>query len=363
MKPEAPPNSPLATTTADWTTRICQWARELGFQGCGISDIDLSKAETELLQWLADGHHADMDYMHKHGSKRTRPQELVEGTLSIISVRMEYYPPHSRDAQEVLDQPEAAYISRYALGRDYHKVMRQRLQKLANRIQEEMGDFSYRAFVDSAPVMETSIAEKAGLGWKGKHSLVINKNSGSWHFLGELYTNLQLAETGTPSDHCGSCTACIDACPTQAIVKPYTVDARRCISYLTIENPGSIPVEFRAAMGNRIYGCDDCQLVCPWNRFSKESQLDDFQIRHSLDDITLAELASWSEEDFLQRMQGSPIRRIGHENWLRNIAVALGNSTTGAATKAAIASLQQHPSSKVREHADWAMKQLRENQA
>lgn len=337
--------------------KIRKWAQELGFDDCGISGIDLSEAEKALKQWLNAGYYADMEYMHRHGTKRSRPEELIPNTLSIISVRMNYFPAESREPWSVLKDSNSAYLSRYALGRDYHKVLKQRLQKLAEKIQSEIGEFGYRAFVDSAPVLETEIAQKAGLGWKGKHTLVINRQHGSWHFLGELYTDLPLEERSAASNHCGSCRACLDACPTNAIVKPYTIDASRCISYLTIENHGPIPEAFRIPMGNRIYGCDDCQLVCPWNKCASPTQVEDFLPRHSLDDIKLAELAGWTETQFLDRFQGSPIRRIGHERWLRNIAVALGNASNKSTSHAALKKLQLNPSPLVQDHVNWALRQ------
>ena len=311
--------------------QITSWSEKLGFQQLGIADIELSVHEDHLNNWLAAGFHGEMDYMQKHGSKRSHPEELVKNTCRVISVRMDYMPPDCELSDSVLENAELGFISRYALGRDYHKVMRKRLQKLADNITHEVGDFGYRVFVDSAPVLEKALAEKANLGWIGKHSNLINKSAGSWFFLGEIYTDLPLPlskENSTSEEHCGTCTACIDICPTQAIVAPYKVDARRCISYLTIELHGSIPIEFRKAMGNRIYGCDDCQLCCPWNRFSKATVEPDFATRHPLDAASLVELFSWSEEEFLANTEGSAIRRIGYHRWLRNIAVALGNAPT-----------------------------------
>lgn len=337
---------------------IRQWAAELGFQQVGISDTELSEAEHYLQNWLALGRHGEMDYMARHGHKRTRPAELEPGTLRIISVRMDYRPPEPFDPSRYLDDPAGAYISRYALGRDYHKVMRKRLQKLAQRIEQAVGSFHYRAYVDSAPVMEKAIAEKAGLGWIGKHSNLINKQAGSWFFLGELYTDLPLPLDEATENHCGQCRRCLDACPTQAIVAPYQVDARRCISYLTIELHGAIPEELRPGLGNRIYGCDDCQLVCPWNRFSEPTQEEDFLPRHGLDTATLVSLFEWDEQTFLKRTEGSPIRRIGWERWLRNIAVALGNSEDTDTALAALAGRSDHPSELVREHVQWAQRHL-----
>ncbi len=333
-----------------------EWGKQLGFAAIGVSSLDLSLAEQRLLDWLAQGHHGSMEWMQRHGSKRSRPAELVPGTLSVISVRMDYLPPDAADAEMVLNQPELAYISRYALGRDYHKVLRQRLEKLAGLIQTEIGEFGYRVFTDSAPVLEKPIAVKAGLGWMGKHTNVLSREAGSWFFLGEIYTDLPLTASQPVSEHCGVCTACIDICPTRAIIAPYQLDARLCISYLTIEHPGSIPLELRPLFGNRIYGCDDCQLVCPWNRFAQVSTEDDFAVRQQLDSARLVELFQWSEADFLHKLQGSPIRRIGHERWLRNIAVALGNLPASADVQRILQEkLQNTQSELVREHVNWAI--------
>ena len=319
-------DNPKADTQA-LAEQIKRWANALGFQQLGITDIALGDAEARLLEWLQRGYHGEMDYMEKHGSKRSRPAELVAGTLRVISVRMDYFPDDSSGIQAVLDSPDLGYISRYTLGRDYHKLMRKRLQQLAQKISNQIGDFGYRVFVDSAPVLEKPLAEKAGLGWIGKHTNLINRRAGSWFFLGEIYTDLPLPfDPPSTESHCGSCMACIDICPTQAIVAPYQLDARRCISYLTIELKGAIPVEFRSQIGNRIYGCDDCQLVCPWNRFASPSQEDDFRTRHRLDAPSLVELFRWDEPTFLNNTEGSAIRRIGHLRWLRNVAVALGNA-------------------------------------
>ncbi|MGQ7845116.1 tRNA epoxyqueuosine(34) reductase QueG [Granulosicoccus sp. 3-233] len=340
------------------TRFVKQAAAELGLQHCAITDTDLGEHETHLLNWLAAGFHGEMDYMQRHGTRRSRPAELLPGTIRIISVRMDYYPPHSADAESVLGSPSLGYVSRYAMGRDYHKVLRNRLQKLAKRIQQHFGEFGYRAFVDSAPVLEKAIAQKAGLGWIGKHSNLLSTDAGSWFFLGELYTDLPLAvDAPLPKSHCGSCTACLQACPTEAIVAPFKVDARRCISYLTIELKGSIPVEFRSAMGNRIYGCDDCQLVCPFNKFSNDTQEDDFSVRNDLDSPQLISLFRWNEEDFKARMAGSPIHRIGHESWIRNIAVALGNAPGTQEIIAALRERQDDPSAVIREHVAWALEQ------
>ncbi|MGH8670517.1 MAG: tRNA epoxyqueuosine(34) reductase QueG, partial [Burkholderiales bacterium] len=307
--------------------QIKVWGGDLGFHQVGISNTDLSTAETRLLEWLAKGFHGGMDYMAKHGVKRSRPPELAPGTLSVISLRMNYLPATARACQEVLRQPDKAYISRYALGRDYHRVMRSRLRKLADKVQARIGRFNYRAFTDSAPVMEVELARKAGLGWRGKHTLLLSRDAGSWFFLGEIYTDLPLPADVPQHDHCGRCEACIDVCPTRAIVAPYQLDARRCISYLTIEHSGSIPVELRPLIGNRVYGCDDCQLVCPWNRFARLATDEDFaQVRNGLDASSLLELFSWSEDEFLRKLQGSAIRRIGYARWLRNLAVGLGNA-------------------------------------
>ena len=335
--------------------QIKHWGGELGFQQVGISSTDLGEDETHLANWLAAGRHGEMDYMQRHGTKRSRPAELQAGTLRVISVRMDYNPPQARDAWEVLNDAGLGYVSRYALGRDYHKLLRSRLQKLADRIGADVGPFGYRAFVDSAPVMEKALARNAGLGWIGKHTNLINRSAGSWFFLGELFTDLPLPVDAPASEHCGTCTRCIDICPTQAIVAPNQLDARRCISYLTIELRDSIPVEFRPQLGNRIYGCDDCQLVCPWNKFAKKSAEPDFVARHGLDSASLIELFAWNEEEFLQRTEGSAIRRIGHECWLRNIAVALGNAPRATEIIAALLTRKEHPSALVREHVQWAL--------
>lgn len=344
------------------TTLIKQWGIELGFQSVGISDTQLGDAELRLQQWLAQGYHGAMDYMAKHGSKRSRPEELIPGTLCVISVRMNYYPPETRDAWEVLKDGKLAFISRYALGRDYHKVVRNRLERLAQKIRTEAGACNFRVFTDSAPVLEVELAEKARLGWRGKHTLLLTREHGSYFFLGEIYTDLPLAldveaaDKVTKKNHCGSCTACIDICPTQAIVAPYQVDARRCISYLTIELKGSIPEEFRSMMGNRIYGCDDCQLVCPWNRFAQKSLEPDYAARHGLDDIALVDLFAWDEEAFHKKFAGSAVHRIGYEQWLRNIAVALGNAPAGEEVLTALNARLHDPSELLREHVVWALK-------
>lgn len=337
--------------------QIKHWGRALGFQQVGICDIDLSQAEQRLQDWLAAGFHGELDYMARHGLARSRPDVLVPGTVRVISVRMDYL-PEGKDALKLPEDPSAdAFVSRYALGRDYHKLLRRRLQQLAERIQEQVGPFGYRAFTDSAPVMEKPLAEKAGLGWIGKHTNLINRHAGSYFFLGELYTDLPLPVDQPVTAHCGSCTACIDICPTQAIVSPWRLDARRCISYLTIELHGAIPDEFRPLMGNRIYGCDDCQVVCPWNRYAQLSREQDFMPRHGLDKATLLELFGWNEAVFLLRTEGSAIRRLGHERWLRNIAIALGNAPQGEDIRAALSLRLEGVSEMVREHVVWALKQ------
>ncbi|MDD1620021.1 MAG: tRNA epoxyqueuosine(34) reductase QueG [Methylococcaceae bacterium] len=337
---------------------IKQWGMALGFQQVGICDTDLNTAEGHLQDWLEQGMQGEMQYMSAHGLKRSRPALLQPGTLSIISVRMDYLPEHSANSQAILDDPAAAFVSRYALGRDYHKLLRNRLQKLADKIALEIGPFGYRAFVDSAPVLEKAVAEKAGLGWIGKHSNLINRRAGSWFFLGEIYTDLPLPADRPASGHCGQCRACLDICPTQAIIAPYRVDARRCISYLTIELHSSIPEELRPLLGNRIYGCDDCQLICPWNRFAKIGVEADFKPRHHLNSSTLLELFDWNEAEFLQKTEGSAIRRIGHQRWLRNIAVALGNGKAGVSVTKALNAKLHHDSELVREHVQWALKRL-----
>ncbi len=336
---------------------IKRWGAELGFQQIGICATDLGEDETHLLNWLAANRHGAMDYMERHGVRRSRPADLLAGTLRVISARMDYDPPAARDAWDVLDDPALGYVSRYALGRDYHKLMRQRLQKLADRIAATTGPFGYRAFVDSAPVLEKALARNAGLGWIGKHTALINAQAGSWFFLGELYTDLPLPADEPAPAHCGTCERCIQICPTRAIVAPYQLDARRCISYLTIELRDSIPLELRPLIGNRIYGCDDCQLVCPWNKFARKSTEADFAVRHGLDAPELIALFAWSENDFMARTEGSAIRRIGHDCWLRNIAVALGNAPHSDTVITALQSRHDHPSALVREHVQWALEE------
>jgi epoxyqueuosine reductase len=427
----SPPNESLADTEAgELVGRIRGWAAELGFQQVGIADCNLGEAEARLKEWLSRGWQGDMDYLSAHGTRRSRPAELVPGTLRVITVRMNYFPAEAADSWDVMRDGSRAYVARYAVGRDYHKVLRGRLQKLCDRISEEMQRadslptesaglgspagvawggveslacvgtvtvpslarvpangrtanesrsrgqhapassvpmvdsqspaatrrFHYRVFTDSAPVMEVELATKSGLGWRGKHTLVLNREAGSWFFLGEIYTDLPLPVDAPQSDHCGTCSRCMDVCPTQAIVAPYQLDARRCISYLTIEHKGDIPEELRPLMGNRIYGCDDCQLVCPWNRFAQKADAPDFAVRHGLDAAGLVELFSWSEEEFDGRMEGSAIRRIGHERWLRNLAVGLGNAPTSAAVVEALEARRDHPSVMVRNHVQWALK-------
>lgn len=338
-------------------TELVEWSAELGFQKMGVSDINLGEAEQRLQQWLTAKFHGSMEYMDRHGSKRSHPDELVPGTVRVISVRMDYFPEPQDDARQLLDHGSKAYISRYALGRDYHKVLRARLRALASRIEERIGEYGCRVFVDSAPVLEKALAEKAGIGWIGKHTNVIDKTTGSWFFLGELYTDVPLPIDAAEVSHCGSCTVCIDICPTKAIVGPYMLDARRCISYLTIENKGSIPVEFRKDIGNRIYGCDDCQLFCPWNKYAKPTAEKDFAPRHGLDSAQLTDLFCWDRETWLQKTEGSAIRRIGHERWLRNIAIALGNATTTPEVVAALKLRQHSRSELVTEHVEWALQQ------
>jgi epoxyqueuosine reductase len=334
---------------------IQTWGRELGFQQVGFAGIELGEDEAHLRDWLAKGQHGAMDYMARHGDKRSRPDELVPGTLRVISVRMDYGTGDDAAAWATLDDRERAYVARYALGRDYHKVLRNRLQKLCDRIAAEVGPFGYRAFVDSAPVLERALARDAGLGWIGKHSCLINKDAGSWFFLGEIYTDLPLPVSTPASAHCGTCTRCITVCPTGAIVAPYRVDARRCISYLTIELRESIPEDLRPLIGNRVFGCDDCQLACPWNKFAVRSEEPDFRVRHGLDRASLVQLFAWDEDTFLRNTEGSAIRRTGYEGWLRNIAVALGNAEGTPEVRAALAARRDHPSGLVREHVAWAL--------
>jgi epoxyqueuosine reductase len=350
-------------SASDWSalaSDIDRWGRGLGFQEIGIADTDLGSDEARLLEWLAAGRHGAMDYMARHGATRARPAELVAGTVRVITARLDYLPPAARPSDEILADPGKAFIARYALGRDYHKVLRARLQKLVDRIRDHVGDFGHRVFTDSAPVLEVALGAKSGLGWRGKHTLLLTRDHGSWFFLGEIYTDLPLPVTPPRTEHCGSCTACIDVCPTGAIVAPYQLDARRCISYLTIEHPGSIPEDLRRLIGNRVYGCDDCQLVCPWNRFAQTTTEPDFKVRHGLDDVDLIALFQWTEAEFETRMAGSAIRRIGYERWSRNLAVGLGNAPYDPAIVAALAARADDPSPVVREHVAWALAQQQE---
>ena len=341
------------------TASVRRRGMELGFQQVAITGADLSGDEAALLAWLDAGFHGELGYMARHGMRRARPAELVPGTIRIISVRMNYRRA-AADPDTVLGNPELGYVSRYALGRDYHKLIRRRLQRLADYMQSEVGAFGYRAFADSAPVMEKPLARNAGLGWIGKNTNLINRTAGSWFFLGELYTDLPLDVDVPAKDHCGTCRACLDACPTGAIVAPYRLDARRCISYLTIELHGSIPVDLRPLIGNRIFGCDDCQLVCPWNRFASIDAEADFEPRHGLDAAALVELFAWSREDYEARTRGMALGRLGYERWLRNIAVALGNAPATPAVTTALTNRRDHPSGLVREHVAWALSRHRE---
>ncbi|WP_373896784.1 tRNA epoxyqueuosine(34) reductase QueG [uncultured Massilia sp.] len=360
-----PSSSPTPQPDLDQLVQsIKAWGRELGFADVRIADIDLARHEAGLQAWLDAGHHGEMDYMASHGMKRARPAELVPGTVRVISARMDYLPratPADWRARERLRQadPQAAVVSVYARGRDYHKVLRNRLQQLAERVRAAIGDYGYRVFTDSAPVMELPLAEKAGLGWRGKHTLLLSREAGSTFFIGEILVDLPLPVDAPTGAHCGQCTSCIAACPTGAILAPGRLDARRCISYLTIELKGSIPEAFRPLIGNRIYGCDDCQLACPWNKFAQTGLLPDFDERNGLGEASLVALFGWEEQEFDRRMEGSPIRRIGHERWLRNLAVGLGNAADGARGDAAIVAALRaragHPSALVREHVAWAL--------
>ncbi|MGZ5180492.1 MAG: tRNA epoxyqueuosine(34) reductase QueG [Ramlibacter sp.] len=349
---------------------MVEWGRELGFSQIGVAGVDLSDAEPGLLQWLSNGFHGDMAYMQTHGLKRARPAELVPGTLSVITARMDYLPAATPDDWQAVEferlrRPGEGIVSLYARGRDYHKVLRNRLQKLAERIAQELGPFGHRAFTDSAPVLEVELATRSGQGWRGKHTLTLSRDAGSMFFLGEIYVDLALPATAPETPHCGTCTACIDICPTGAIVGPQRLDARKCISYLTIEHAGPIPEDLRPRIGNRIYGCDDCQLVCPWNKYARRSPLPDFDARPGMADAPLARLLAWTEEEFLRRTEGSAIRRIGHERWLRNVAVAAGNALRvqdDAGLRAALQALARHPSALVREHVAWALAQQAERE-
>ena len=366
--------------------QLQEWGSQLGFSQIGVAPLDLRDAEPGLLAWLAQGHHGEMAYMARHGLTRARPAELVPGTLSVITARMDYLPQNSVSGSadwvdheiQRLQEPTQAVVSVYARGRDYHKVMRQRLQQLADKLQAQAGALGFRVFTDSAPVLEAELAVRSGLGWRGKHTLVLHRDAGSFFFLGEIFVDIALTPTPTETEHCGSCSACISVCPTQAITAPYRLDARRCISYLTIEHAGSIPLELRPLIGNRIYGCDDCQLVCPWNKFAKRSPLPDFDERHGLGSATLLQLLQWDEDSFLRLTEGSAIRRIGHARWLRNLAVAAGNAlrqtlpdgeggglqqaVSDAQANALCQALQRwqsHPSEVVREHIAWALSSSR----
>ncbi len=349
------PSPAAALDSAALLAEIRTWSEELGFARLGVANLALGTDEAQFRDWLSAGFHGEMAYMSRHGTKRTRPAELVPGTVSCISVRMNYWSADAEPADSVLANPRQAYVSRYALGRDYHKLLRNRLQTLCDRIAAAVGPFGHRVFTDSAPVLEKALARNAGLGWIGKHTNLIDRDAGSYFFLGEIYLDIDLP-TDTPSSaHCGTCSACMPACPTGAIVAPYRLDARRCISYLTIELAGPIPVEFRRAIGNRIYGCDDCQLVCPWNKFARPTREADFAPRHGLDHADLVDLFAWSAADFDAKTRGSAIRRIGYERWLRNIAVALGNAPRSTAIVRALRSRAEHPSELVREHVHWAL--------
>ncbi|ABB75819.1 tRNA epoxyqueuosine(34) reductase QueG [Nitrosospira multiformis] len=359
LSPE--PLKDLSDSTVDLpqlARSIKEWGEKLGFQKVSIVDAgaDMRRAETGLFEWLDQGCHGEMDYMARHGTRRTRPAELVPGTLRVISVRMNYM-PIARDSWQVIQDGTRAFISRYALGRDYHKVLRGRLQKLAEKIEAETGCLNYRVFSDSAPVMEVEWAQKSGLGWRGKHTLLLSRDAGSLFFLGELFTDLPLPVDQPAANYCGSCTRCIDICPTRAIIAPYRLDARRCISYLTIEHKGSIPEPLRPLIGNRVYGCDDCQLVCPWNKFAVITNEDDFSVRNGLDSASLIELFGWSSEEFEARLAGSPIRRIGHEQWLRNLAVGLGNAPFSQSVVQALRARLDDASPLIREHVRWALHQ------
>jgi len=351
----APAHDPA--TLARLAARVRVLAQQAGFQRCGISGIELAEDEAHLRDWLAQGLYGTMHWMAQHGDKRSRPHELVPGTLRVLSVGLDYGRRDDEAAWATLDAGERAYVARYALGRDYHKLMRNRLQKLAEQLQAEIGPFGHRVFVDSAPVLERALARNAGLGWIGKHTCLIDKQGGSWFFLGEIYLDLPLPIDTPATAHCGSCVRCIDICPTGAIIAPQRLDARRCISYLTIEHDGAIPEALRKPIGNRIFGCDDCQLVCPWNKFAQRTDEPDFRARNELDTATLPQLFAWEEDEFLRRTEGSPIRRSGHERWLRNIAVALGNAPTTPAVLQALASRREHGSALVREHVAWALAQ------
>ena len=348
-------NALTADALAGLKNELLALARHHGFDALGVSDVGLGADVAHFTHWLGSGFHGEMDYMWKHGTRRTRPEELVPGTVRVLSARMNYWPDGAKDADAALADTDAGYVSRYALGRDYHKILRHSLQALADDVVERIGPTGYRVFVDSGPVLEKALARNAGLGWIGKHTNLIARDSGSYFFIGEILTDLPLAVDSPASAHCGSCSACIPVCPTGAITAPYRLDARRCISYLTIELQGAIPVELRRLLGNRIYGCDDCQLVCPWNKFARAAAHPDYKVRHGLDAARLTELFAWTEQEFLARTEGSAIRRIGYERWLRNIAVALGNAPASAENTAALQARRDDDSALVREHVAWAL--------
>ena len=348
----------MSIDPAGLAAQVKAWGRELGFQKVGIAAVELPEDERRLLDWVEAGHHGGMTYMARHGARRARPAEIVPGTLRVISARMDYW-PGGADAATVLGDASMGYVSRYALGRDYHRVVRHRLARLADRLADAAGASGYRAFTDSGPVLEKALARDAGLGWIGKHTNLLDRHDGSWFFLGEVFTDLPLPVDAPVTGHCGSCTACIEVCPTRAIVAPYRLDARRCISYLTIEHHGPIPEEFRVAIGNRIYGCDDCQLVCPWNRYAKTASEPGFHPRHGLDATRLTELFAWTGAEFEERLAGSAIRRIGYERWLRNVAIALGNAPGTPEVIAALEQRREHPCAVVREAVGWALRSRR----
>src|SRR4051812_29544725 len=352
------PRTHTPAELSELKSKLVGMARVRGFDALGVADVELEADAAWLQRWLEAGRHGEMEYMRKHGSRRTRPGELIPGTVRVMSARMDYWPADTRDAAATLADPEAGYVSRYALGRDYHKVLRGALQGLADDVVGALGPMGYRVFVDSGPVLEKALARKAGIGWIGKHTNLLARDAGSYFFIGEILTDLPLPVDEPVSAHCGTCSACIPACPTGAITAPGQLDARRCISYLTIELFGAIPVELRRMLGNRIYGCDDCQLVCPWNKFARAAAHPDFKTRHRLDSTRLSELFAWTEEEFLARTEGSAIRRIGYERWLRNIAVALGNAPATADNFAALDARRDHPSLLVREHVQWALAEL-----
>jgi epoxyqueuosine reductase len=353
----APDSAPAAATRARLVEDIRRWGGELGFARVGIACIELAQDEAHFVDWLRDGFNGEMGYMARHGTKRSRPAELLPGTVTCISARMDYWPEGAADAAAVLGSGDLAYVSRYALGRDYHRLVRTRLQKLCDRIESAVGPVGHRAFADSAPVLEKALARNAGLGWIGKHTNLIDSAAGSYFFLGEIYLDLELPADAAATAHCGTCSACLPACPTAAIVAPYRLDARRCISYLTIELKGAIPPEFRRLIGNRIYGCDDCQLACPWNKFARPTRAPEFAVRHGLDRAPLVELFAWTEAAFTANTQGTAIGRIGHERWLRNIAVALGNAPWSPEITAALGARADSASALVREHVEWALRE------